>query len=155
MHGIWDYTFDQPHTLMICALYSTDDPVSVGPTLPVLARDGHERGTFTNCNKIYTASSAQNTVSGVVQFPIAGNTSTDGNATGHDYAVTPPTSESNSGNYGVVYQISVNTASGDARGFGLLINPRAGRMVGGGQYARKFIFRRRFYPAQWWRHAFG
>ncbi|MGH7980976.1 MAG: hypothetical protein ACREE6_16485, partial [Limisphaerales bacterium] len=51
VNGIWDYTFDQPHAIIISALRPTDDPLAVTPRLRLLARDFHDRGTFDHCNK--------------------------------------------------------------------------------------------------------
>jgi hypothetical protein len=128
LEGIWDYTFTQPHSVIICALNSSDDPIAVGPTLPVLARDVHERGTFATCNKIYTNKVAINTTAGIQQFPIGGNG--DSFVTGFDNAVASPTAETDSGNYGVQYQIQMSIASGDGRALGFLVNPRGGAWSG-------------------------
>ena len=130
MNGIWDYTFNQPHAIMVCALTANEDPVVVGPTLPVLARDSHVRGTFTACNKNYdtAASVLLNTTAGIQQFPIAG--SSDAFVTGYDNAVSPPTAQTNSGNYGVFYNIQLNTSASDGRALGILINPQGGAWSG-------------------------
>lgn len=130
LHGIWDYTCTQPHTVMICALRTTDNPITVGPTLPVLARDSHERGTFASCNKIYATATnvVVNSTGGIQQFPIAGNGDTF--ITGFDNAVSPPTAETDTGNYGVLYKIEMALASGDGRALGFMINPRGGEWCG-------------------------
>jgi hypothetical protein len=130
VNGIWDYAFSQPHTLMICALNPPDDPVSVGPTLGVLARDGHERGTFAACNKTYdtTAGVVIDTAAGIQQFPIAGNS--DAYVTGYDNSVFPPTAETNSGNYGLLYDLQLNTSASDGRALGILLTPRSGTWGG-------------------------
>jgi hypothetical protein len=130
MNGIWDYSFTQPHQVTICALDPTDDPISVGPTLPLLARDVHTRGTFPNADKIYdpTAGYIINTSNGIQQFSIAQQTSTDTYAAGVD--VTDGTSMTDGGNYGVLYRIHLNVASGDGRNLGFLMNPRAGNWGG-------------------------
>ena len=126
LHGIWDYTFTQPHTVMICALNSADDPVTVGPTLALLARDVHVRGTFSSCNKIYNTATnvVIDTAAGMQQFPIAGNG--DAYITGFDYAVSPPTAETDGGNYGVLYNISLGASASDGQALGFLFTPRAG-----------------------------
>ncbi len=126
LHGIWDYTFTQDHTVIVCALNSGDNPITVGPTLAVAARDTHKRGTFIYTEKIHDSAAGVtvNTSDGIQQFPLGGNS--DVFVTGHDYAVATPTPETNTGNYGVLYRIHVNTASGDGRNLGWLVNPRAG-----------------------------
>jgi hypothetical protein len=128
LHDIWDYTFTQPHSVIICALNTSDNPITVGPTLPVLARDTHERGTFASCNKLYDTTATVNTTGGIQQFPVAGNG--DAFATGFDNAVSPPTAETDDGNYGVLYKIQLALASGDGRALGLLLNPRGGEWCG-------------------------
>lgn len=130
LHGIWDYTFTQDHTVMICALDPTDNPLTVGPTLAVAARDTHKRGTFIYTDKTYDTSTGVvvDTAAGIQQFPIGGNS--DVFVTGYDYAVATPTAETNSGNYGVLYRMHVATSSTDGRNLGLVINPRAGAWGG-------------------------
>jgi hypothetical protein len=130
LNGIWDYTFSQPHTIIICALNPLDNPITVGPTLSVLARDIHDRGTFANCNKAYDTSPGVliDTAAGIRQFPLAGNGDTY--VTGFDNAVSPPTAVTDSGNYGVVYTIQMNTSSSDGRALGLLISPQGGSWCG-------------------------
>ncbi len=128
LHGIWDYTFTQPHSVIICALNTSDNPITVGPTLPVLARDSHVRGTFASCNKNYTNTTTINTTGGIKQFSLAGNN--DAFITGFDNAVSPPTAETDDGNYGILYKIQMALASGDGRALGLVINPRGGAWGG-------------------------
>ena len=128
LHGIWDYTFTQQHSVIICALNTSDNPITVGPTLPVLARDSHERGTFASCNKIYTNTSTFNTTGGIKQYSLGGNN--DAFITGYDNAVSPPTAETDGGNYGILYKIQMALASGDGRALGLVINPRGGAWGG-------------------------
>ncbi len=126
VNGIWDYTFTQDHTVMICALNPADNPLTVGPTLAVAARDTHKRGTFIYSDKTYDSSVGVvvDTAAGIQQFPLGGNSDTF--VTGYDYAVAVPTAETNSGNYGVLYRMHVAASSSDGRNLGLLINPRAG-----------------------------
>lgn len=126
MHGIWDYTFTQPHTVMICALNSADNPLTVGPTLAMAARDVHVRGTFAYCNKVYDTTNTYvfDTADGIQQFPIGGNSDTF--VQGVDNAVSPATAEVNSGNYGVLYRMHLETVCSDGRNFGLVVNPRSG-----------------------------
>ena len=126
LHGLWDYTFTQPHTVMVCALNPSDNPVTVGPTLSVLARDTHERGTFASCNKIYDSATnvVIDTAGGIVQFPIGGNDDTY--VTGFDNAVSPPTAETDGGNYGVLYRSHLQTSSSDGQQLGFVMTPRSG-----------------------------
>jgi hypothetical protein len=130
MNGIWDYTFNQPHAIVICALAPPDAPISVGPSLRVLARDIHDRGTFAHCDKLYAPSDGAiiDTADGVREFPIGG----DGDiyVTGFDNAAVPPIAVTNEGNYGVLYTIHLNTASKDSRALALLISPRGGAWCG-------------------------
>lgn len=128
LHGIWDYTFTQPHSVIICALNPSDNPVTVGPALPVLARDSHVRGTFASCNKSYATTATVNTTGGIKQFPIAGDS--DAYITGNDNAVSPPTAVTDDGNYGVLYEIQMALSSGDGRSFGFVLNPRGGAWNG-------------------------
>ncbi|HTV39679.1 MAG TPA: hypothetical protein VMF08_03825 [Candidatus Sulfotelmatobacter sp.] len=131
-NGIWDYTFDQPHAIIICALHSNDVPDIVGPTLAVLARDIHDRGTFAYCDKLCAASARVivDPAAGVRQFPIGGGS--DVYVTGWDYAVFPPTAATNDGNYGVLYTVKMNTASDDSRALALalLMSPQGGPWCG-------------------------
>lgn len=125
MHGIWDYSMTQPHTVLICALNATDDPVSVCPTLGLLARDTHQRGTFPYADKVYdTSGYTIDTALGVQQFPVAGGTTYDGNATGEDK--TDGSSMTLAGNYGINYRMHLSASYSDGKRIGILINPRAG-----------------------------
>jgi hypothetical protein len=130
LHGIWDYTFSQPHTLMVCALGPLDNPVLAGPALPVSPRDTHVRGTFASCDKLYNTASATviNTTNGIQQFPLGGNG--DAFITGFDNAVSPAVPVTNGGNYGVFYSMALSLGSGDGRALGFLANPRGGGWCG-------------------------
>lgn len=130
MHGIWDYSFDRSHTIMICALNEGDDPIAVCPGLALLPRDTHQRGTFPYADKVYDTASGYtiNTTDGITQFPIAGNTANDSNAVGTD--VTDGSSQTLSGNFGILYRIHLSTASGDGQDLGFLFNPRGGAWGG-------------------------
>jgi hypothetical protein len=130
VEGIWDYTFDQPHAIIICALDSDDNPVAVGSTLKVLARDFHDRGTFAHCNKLCSANNgaAIETDGGVRQFPIGGDG--DVYVTGWDNTVSPPITVENDGNYGVLYTVKMKIASDDSKALALLISPRGGAWCG-------------------------
>ena len=130
MNGIWDYTMNQPHTVIVCALNPGDNPVSAGSTLPLLARDTHVRGTFAACNKTCASLPGVviNTTAGAQQFSIAGTG--DPTVTGFDNSVAPPTAVSDGGNYGVLYTFQLTTAASDAHGLALLLNPRGGSWTG-------------------------
>jgi len=131
MHGIWDYSFDQPHQITICALNETDAPLTVCPTLTVPARDpSHQRGTFPNADKVYDSAAGVvlDTATGIQQFPVAGNTPNDSNAVGTD--VTDGSAQTISGNYGVLYKIHLNTSATDGKKLGFLFNPRGGAWGG-------------------------
>ncbi len=132
LHGIWDYSFPCAHTIDVCMLSTTDSPTGVCPGKALLSRDGHVRGTFPNADKTYDTAVGVTilTSTGALQFPIAGGTTNDDFATGFDNAVNPPTAETNSGNYGVLYKMHLTTSSDDGRAIGLCYNPRAGQWGG-------------------------
>jgi hypothetical protein len=130
MHGIWDYSFDQPHQITICALGQNDDPVSVCPGLSVLPRDTHQRGTFPYANKVYDTDSSYtiDTANGIQQLPMVGNTTNDTNSVGTD--VTDGSSQTLKGNYGVLYRMHLSTTASDSAKLGFLFNPRGGTWGG-------------------------
>lgn len=130
LHGIWDYSFTQAHQITICALDENDDPASVCPGLSVLSRDSHQRGTFPYADKVYDTASGVtiDTNDGIQQFPLAGDTTNDAFAVGTD--ATDSSSQTLSGNYGILYRLHLTTASTDGRKLGLLINPRSGQWGG-------------------------
>jgi len=131
MHGIWDYSFDQPHKVMICALDESDVALTVCPPLAVSVRDpSHQRGTFPNADKVYDTASGVviDTANGIQQFPLAGNTPNDSNAVGVD--VTDGSAQTIAGNYGVLYKIHLNTSATDGKKLGFLLNPRGGAWGG-------------------------
>ena len=130
LHGIWDYSFTQAHQITICMIDPNDDPLTVCPTLALLARDTHQRGTFPYADKIYdTAAGVQvDTTADIQQFPLGGNTANDSAAVGVD--VTDGSSQTLAGNYGILYRMHLNTKSSDGRNLGALINPRGGTWGG-------------------------
>jgi hypothetical protein len=131
MHGIWDYSFDQPHKIMICALDESDAALTACPPLAVSVRDpSHQRGTFPNADKVYDTVSGGviDTAAGIQQFPLAGNTLNDSNAVGVD--ATDGSAQTISGNYGVLYKIHLNTSATDGKKLGFLLNPRGGAWGG-------------------------
>jgi len=139
LHGIWDYKMDQPHEVLIVALNQNDDPISVGPGLPLLARDTHDRGTFPFCDKVYDTDSGVtfDTAGDIKSFPIGGGTSPDDFAVGMD--TTDGTPMTLAGNFGVNYKIHVNTISTDGKNIGIMINPRGGQW-GGAVWAMAGVF---------------
>ena len=126
MHGIWDYSFAQPHTILICALDETEDPVTACPSLSLLTKDTHVRGTFPYADKVYDSASGVtiDTADDIQQFPLAGNTTNDANASGTD--ITDSSSQSLGGNYGILYKIHLTVGYSDGRNLGFLFNPRGG-----------------------------
>lgn len=130
LHGIWDYSFDQPHQITVCALDPADDPVSICPTLAVLSRDTHQRGTFPNADKIYDTATGVviDTVNGIQQLPIAANSVNDSAAVGTDATDNSPVTLG--GNYGILYRMHLSTRAPDGKRLGLLLNPRGGAWGG-------------------------
>jgi hypothetical protein len=130
MTGIYDYSFTKPHQITVCVLYDRDDPVSKCPGYSVLARDGHQRGTFPSADKVYdTAENVQiDTANGIVQLPLAAGTADDGWAVGVD--ITDNSPQTLTGNYGIVYKMHLNTKASDGKKLGFLLNPRGGAWGG-------------------------
>jgi hypothetical protein len=130
MHGIWDYSMTETHQVTIVALDQNDDPLTVGPTLPLLARDTHQRGTFPHCDKIFDTGVGVvfDTVQDIESFPLAGGGVNDTNAVGTD--ATDGTAMTLAGNYGINYRMHLQTVSSDGRKLGILVNPRGGNWGG-------------------------
>jgi hypothetical protein len=130
MSGMYDYSFTQDHSITVCAVYSNDNPLTVCPGLSVLSRDSHTRGTFPYNNKVYDTDSGVviDSVDGIVQLPLAGNTTNDPNAVGTDK--TDSSTQTLVGNYGILYRMHLNLVSSDERDIGFLLNPRGGTWGG-------------------------
>lgn len=130
MNGIWDYSMTQAHAVTVCALDETDDPLTVCPTLPVLARDSHQRGTCPQSDKVYDMASGTviDTADNIKQFPIAGDTSTDADAQCVDK--TDGSAQELNGNYGILYKMHLSVKSTNGKKIGLLLNPRGGTWGG-------------------------
>jgi hypothetical protein len=128
MHGIWDYSMTEAHTVTICALGENDDPLTVCPTLSVLSRDTHQRGTCPHADKVYDMESSVDTADNIKQFPLAGGTDDDAYAQCVDK--TDDSSQTLTGNYGVLYRMHLSIESSDDRNFGFLMNPRGGAWGG-------------------------
>jgi len=129
-----DYSFTQNHTLTVCALDTGDNPVTACPGLAVLPRDTHQRGTFPNNAKVYDTAvgTVIDTAQGIMQLPLAGNTTNDPDAVGVDKTDGSP--QQLKGNYGVLYKMHLNTSASDSKKLGFLFNPRGG-VWGGAEYA--------------------
>jgi hypothetical protein len=129
VHGIWDYSFDQPHKIAVCVLLVSDDPRTCAD-LPLLPRDAHQRGTFDHADKVYAmdCGATIDSINDVQQFPIAGNTPNDLDATGTDQTDGSP--QVLGGNYGILYRVRLRTQSSDGRNLGFLFNPRGGAWGG-------------------------
>jgi hypothetical protein len=142
LHGIWDYSFTKAHTIAICALDTTEDPISVCPGLSVPSRDAsHQRGTFPHADKVYDTATGVtiDTAVGVQQLPLAGGTTNDTNAVGTDQ--TDSSSQTLTGNYGILYRMHLATSATDSNKMGFLWNPRGGQWGGaafamGGDFAQ-------------------
>jgi len=128
LHGIWDYSMTQPHQITICALNQNDNPLNVCPGLSLLSRDTHQRGTFPYSDKVYDTSLTVDTADGIQQFPLASGAANDSWAVGVD--ATDGSSQTLSGNYGVLYRMHLNVTSSDSKNFGFLLNPRGGQWGG-------------------------
>jgi hypothetical protein len=132
MHGIWDYSMTQPHEVLVVALNENDDPISVGPTLSLLSRDTHQRGTFPFCDKIYdtTPGTVFDTSGSIKSYSIGGGTAPDDHAVGTD--TTDGTSMTLAGNYGVNHRMHLETTSSEvsSRNIGIIVNPRGGAWGG-------------------------
>ena len=137
LHGIWDYSFTQPHKVIICAINPSDNPVTIWPSLSVLARDVHERGTYAACNKIHDTAATFDTTNGIELYPI-GDDNLDTSTSGYDFAVTPPTAEVHHDPSGILHRTHLTLASSDGRSLAILINPRGGSW-GGAVYAQAGI----------------
>jgi hypothetical protein len=126
MHGIYDISMTQPYKLTICALDQNDNPLTVCPGLPVLARDVHDRGTFPYADKVYDTAPgfAINTIDGIQQFPLNSNSASDPDAVGVD--ATDGTPMQLHGNIGVVYKLHLLNDADDGQNVGFVLNPRGG-----------------------------
>lgn len=126
MHGIYDISMSQPYKLTICALDQNDNPLSVCPGLPVLARDIHDRGTFPNADKVYDTQSgfSIDTANGVQQFTLNASSATDPDSVGVD--ATDGTPMTLHGNIGVLYRVHLLANSSDGQNIGFVLNPRGG-----------------------------
>jgi hypothetical protein len=123
VHGIWDYTFDGPHEIAICALAEGGDPIANCAHLPVLAKDIHQRGTFPHADKRFAG---RTVLPGA--FVMGGNTPQDPNAQGVDR--TDGSTVSLAGNYGVLYRMRLDPGGSESPNVALLIQPLGGAWGG-------------------------
>jgi hypothetical protein len=131
MNGVWDYSMDQAHEVIICDVNTKDNAISVCPTLPLLSRDVHVRGTFPNNDKTYDTASGVtiDTANGIQALPLAsGQAGVDDWAVGTD--VTDGSQQTNKGNYGVLYRMHMSTVASDGQHLAWLYNPRGGSWGG-------------------------
>lgn len=126
MHGMWDYSMSQPHQVTVCAVHSTDTMLTTCPTLSVLARDVHNRGTFEYADKVFDTAAGVtiDTATGIQQFVVGGQGSYDSVVSGID--VPTGSTEQLAGNIGVLYRMHLSTVSTDSQNLGFVINPRGG-----------------------------
>lgn len=123
VHGIYDIQANQPIKVYALVTDPSTNAASVAPSLAVLARDGHDRGTFPFADKIVDAPIF--TSGGMYQIKLCDN-SADANAVGVD-AVTGLSSTLN-GNYGIMYRFHFTAYGDDGRKLGLMLNPRGGAL---------------------------
>jgi hypothetical protein len=131
LHGIWDYTMDQPHEVIICMHTPSSDPVTVCPALPLHPRDAlHQRGTFNASNKHYTnmPGFAIETSLGILNVPLSAGTANDSYIVGVD--VTDGMPQTLLGNYGILYNISLYIASLDEKNMSFVVVPLGGEWGG-------------------------
>lgn len=131
MNGIWDYSMDQAHEVIICDVNAKDNAINVCPTLPLLSRDVHVRGTFPSADKIYDTAAGVtiDTANGIQALPLAsGAPGVDDWAVGTD--VTDGSQQTNKGNYGVKYRMHMSLVSSDGQNLAWLYNPRGGSWGG-------------------------
>lgn len=123
LHAIIDYSFNQAHTIIICAAPPGVDVLRTCPIAESLVRDNHMRGTypFTDVEYYSAVGAAVDPSAGVQQFTIGGRTDADPNALGVDPA--DGAWIANRGNYGVLYRIRVAHRAGGANRLALVLLP--------------------------------
>ncbi|NGM81658.1 copper amine oxidase N-terminal domain-containing protein [Paenibacillus sp. 7124] len=118
-----DVFSDYPVKYSIIMIDATKDPLQTLPTLNYLDRDGvHNRGTYPDANRIITVTDP------VGQAPsrlVLGDNNTDLNLKGMD--ALSGTEASNSGNFGVVYKITLTRVAPNTL---ITLNPRGGKYQG-------------------------
>jgi hypothetical protein len=126
MHGIWDLTAPDPVTVSFVAVDPADDPVAALSSLPVAARDGHDRGTFAPTER--SRGACADTAGGTLRIRLADGSSDDPWAAGVDAVDGTP--EDLAGNYGVHYTIALDLRSTDGRRVSAVLAPRGGPITG-------------------------
>lgn len=133
-----DVFSDYPVKYSIVMIDATKDPLLTLPTLNYLERDGvHNRGTYPNANRIITVTDPVGTTPSRL---VLGDNNTDKNLSGTD--ALSGTEASNSGNFGVVYKITLTRVAPNTL---ITLNPRAeipGTAAGQRQYHRSSEFGR-------------
>ncbi|MFD1773076.1 copper amine oxidase N-terminal domain-containing protein [Paenibacillus rhizophilus] len=118
-----DVFSDYPVKYSIVMIDATKDPLLTLPTLNYLERDGvHNRGTYPNANRIITVTDPVGTTPSRL---VLGDNNTDKNLSGTD--ALSGTEASNSGNFGVVYKITLTRVAPNTL---ITLNPRGGKYQG-------------------------
>lgn len=123
MHGIHEFTSDQPLTFTAVMLPSTADTLASLPGLPFSPDDGHKReGTFPHLGRENTVPYEHDTASGIGRIRVADwGTDIDPFVEGVDAEDGLPARLR--GNYGVTYTIRVALRSTDGRRVAVLFAP--------------------------------
>lgn len=130
MHGIWDYSFDQPHRITFCALTAGTSFTTGCTSAAILPRDGHDRGTFASAEETYDSAPGVviDTAAGIAWLPLASGTGSDPYENGID--ATDGSAATLGGNYGVLYRVHLATQATDGARLALMLNPRGGAWGG-------------------------
>lgn len=123
VHGIYDLTSNQPIKIYCLVTDPSTDATAVAPTLAVLSRDAHVRGTFPYADKVIDAPLF--TDDGAFQIAM-GDGTVDAAAVGVE--AISGSAITLGGNYGVLYRFHFTTYADDSRNMGFLLNPRAGTL---------------------------
>ena len=136
IHGIYDFTVDQPARLSVLQAEPGADPAEAARSLPALPQvlPGHHpsgagRGTFPDPDRTLTIAAPYDTADGPRQVIFADGDD-DWMRGSDDLAAGDPglgePEPLNKGNYGAVYRVRLPYTSGDGRGVALAVyNPRA------------------------------
>lgn len=130
IHGIHDFSADQPLTVTVAMLDAATPAVSGALAGAMLAGDGSNRqSTAVSIGRTNAAAYGYDSASGVKRLRIA-----DG-AAANDPAVTGTDAETGAantvpGNFGVAYRVRVNLSATDGRNVALVANPRGGAYAG-------------------------
>ncbi|MNM18365.1 hypothetical protein D3C81_286580 [compost metagenome] len=118
-----DVFSDYPVKYSVIMIDSDKDPLLTLPTLGYLDRDGvHNRGTYPNANRIINVTDA---VGATPSRLVIGDNNSDPNLPGTD--PLSGTDASNSGNFGVVYKITLSHVAPNTL---ITLNPRGGKYQG-------------------------